>query len=322
MSLQRLGGHPGVLGQRPHRRVTGPRHEHRRAGAVLGVMGQRAMPQLVQRGASGGLGEQGGGLLIAEPGVAVLVEVGRRELDPGLAVGDEQRAGLAALQQTGQEPRGPGLPDDGVDGAALAADLGAAVGQVEVLDVQGEHLGRAGGGLVEHAPHGALAEADVLTGEQLLDVGAVQGAGAVRPRLAAPQHPRRVGGDPSLLLPVGRCGPDGVEGEVPPGRRAVAPLLAEPFSELPGVDVRGGSGAEAGGGLAENLAVDAAGACLLGAAQGGEVGVDGLAEGDVAGGRAEAVDGRCHATHVIRANDIFSLVTRIVSCGNAFPRRV
>jgi hypothetical protein len=35
--LQRLRGHPGVLRQRPRRRVAGPGHQHRRAGSVLGT---------------------------------------------------------------------------------------------------------------------------------------------------------------------------------------------------------------------------------------------------------------------------------------------
>ena len=43
--------------------------------------------------------------------------------------------------------------------------------------------------------------------------------------------------------------------------------------------VRRGARAELGGQAAENLAVSAAGAGLLGAAQRGEVGVDGAAEG-------------------------------------------
>jgi hypothetical protein len=42
-----------------------------------------------------------------------------------------------------------GLPDNDVDRAALAADLRAAVGQVEVLDVEREDLGRAAGGWLQ-----------------------------------------------------------------------------------------------------------------------------------------------------------------------------
>ena len=109
---ERLGRDPRVLGQRPDRRVTGAGHQHRRPGAVLGVVGERTVPELVQRRAAGGLGEQGGGLLVAEPGPAGVVKVGGGQLDPGLPLGDEHRAGLAALQQPGQEPGRAGLPDD------------------------------------------------------------------------------------------------------------------------------------------------------------------------------------------------------------------
>ena len=165
--------------------MAGAGHQHRRPGAVLGVVGQRGVPELVQGRAAGGLLEQGLGLLVGQPGPAGGVEVGRGQLHPGLALGEEHRAGLAALEQPGQEPGRAGLPDDDVDRAAFAADPGPPVGQVQVLDVEREHLGRAGGGLVQHPPQGALAEADVLAGEQLLDLGAGQGPGAVRPRLAA-----------------------------------------------------------------------------------------------------------------------------------------
>ena len=60
-----------------------------------------------------------------------------------------RRAGLAALQQPRQQPGGAGLPDDDVDRAALAADPGAAVGQVQVPDVEREDLGRPCSGLVQ-----------------------------------------------------------------------------------------------------------------------------------------------------------------------------
>ena len=221
---ERLGRHSRVLGQRPDRGVAGAGHQHRRPGAVLGVVGQRGVPELVQGRAAGGLREQRLGLLVAEPGAAVLVQVGRGELHPGLPLGHEHRAGLAAFEQARQQPGGAGLPDDDVDGAALAADPARAVRQVQVLDVEREHLGRPGGGLVQHPPERPLAQADVLAGEQLVDLAAGQGAGAVGPRLAALEHPGRVGGEPALPLPVRRGGPDGIEGDVPRGRRPVGPL--------------------------------------------------------------------------------------------------
>lgn len=50
---QRLSGHLGVLGQRPHRRVPGAGLEHHYRRAVLGVVGERRVPQLVQRRPAG-----------------------------------------------------------------------------------------------------------------------------------------------------------------------------------------------------------------------------------------------------------------------------
>jgi hypothetical protein len=92
-------------------------------------------PELVQGRAAGGLGEQRLGLLVAESGAPVLVQVGRGELYPRLPLGHEHRACLAAFEQARQQARCAGLPDDDVDGTALAADPRAAVGQVQVLDV-------------------------------------------------------------------------------------------------------------------------------------------------------------------------------------------
>jgi hypothetical protein len=48
--------------------------------------------------------------------------------------------------------------------AALGADRGAAGVQVEVFDVQRQHLARTGGGLVEHPPQGLLPQRHVPGG--------------------------------------------------------------------------------------------------------------------------------------------------------------
>jgi hypothetical protein len=74
-------------------------------------------------------------------------------------------------------------------------------------------------------------------------------------------------------------------------------LDAEPGGEPLGVDVRGVVGAELGHDPAEDTAVRAAGAGLLGSGQRGEVGIDGAAEGDVTSGVGDAVD-RCHSLGV------------------------
>ena len=47
-----------------------------------------------------------------------------------------------------------GLPDDGIDGAALAPYRGLPVAQVQVLDVAREHLGGPRGRPIEHPPEG------------------------------------------------------------------------------------------------------------------------------------------------------------------------
>jgi len=72
VALQRFRAHPGVLGEGSHRRVTGVGHEHRRAGAVLSVVGERRVAELQGSATGRGL-EDGFRLLVVEPGVAVLV---------------------------------------------------------------------------------------------------------------------------------------------------------------------------------------------------------------------------------------------------------
>src|SRR5262245_55403053 len=112
------------------------------------------MAELVERPRSavlarGGLFEDLGRTSVREARLpAGPVDVAWRECHAGLAVGEEQRAGLAARQQPRQQPGRPGLPDDDVDRAAFADDGRLPVGEVEVLDVQAEDLSGPRGGLV------------------------------------------------------------------------------------------------------------------------------------------------------------------------------
>ena len=65
-------------------------------GAVLGVVGGRGVPKLMQCRAVGGLREQRLCLLVGQLGTAVLVQVGRGQRHPSPALGDEHWTGLAA----------------------------------------------------------------------------------------------------------------------------------------------------------------------------------------------------------------------------------
>jgi len=114
---------------------------------IASVACRNLLTRLGRRLSLAGL-EQVLGLPLGQPRPAARrVDVAWRQLDAGPAVGQEHRASLAALQKQ-RQAGGAGLADDDVDGAALAAHLGLAVGQVEVLDVQAEHLGRARRGQV------------------------------------------------------------------------------------------------------------------------------------------------------------------------------
>jgi hypothetical protein len=57
-----LGRGPGVAREAGDARVAALGHQHRRAGTVLRIMGQRRVPQLVQGGPVGSGAEQRGGL--------------------------------------------------------------------------------------------------------------------------------------------------------------------------------------------------------------------------------------------------------------------
>src|SRR5436190_607027 len=70
----------------------------------------------------------------------------------GSAFGAKQWSGAAAMEVAGEEQRAAAAPDDPVGVAAFDGDAGAAVVEVAVFDVEGEHFAGAAGGFVEHAP--------------------------------------------------------------------------------------------------------------------------------------------------------------------------
>lgn len=82
------------------------------------------------------------------------------------------RAGGPAAQQAWQEAGGAGGPVDVLDRAALGADAAAPELQVQVLDVEGQELLGAGGGLIQHPPQHPLAQAVPVAGEQLVQADA------------------------------------------------------------------------------------------------------------------------------------------------------
>ncbi len=125
----------------------------------------------------------------------------------------------SSVQQVGQKPGRAGLPDDDVDRAALAPLPWRAGWEVQVPDVEREHLGRPGGSLVQHPPQRPLAQADVLAVTSWPTSPTGRGASAVGPRLAPGQHPGEVGGEPTVpAASMPQAGPDGIT-----SRRCMAP---------------------------------------------------------------------------------------------------
>jgi len=82
---------------------------------------------------------------------------------------------------------------DPLDRAALGDDLGALVGEVEVVDVEIEGLAGAGGGLIQQRPQRLVPQPQVAAVPQRLELGAAQGAGAVWALAAADQTGGGVG---------------------------------------------------------------------------------------------------------------------------------
>lgn len=71
-------------------------------------------------------------------------------------VGEEDRSAFSVPEEAWKEPGGLRLPADQLGRSTLADDHGAAVGEVQVLDVQSEDLVCSGGGFVEEPPEGLL----------------------------------------------------------------------------------------------------------------------------------------------------------------------
>jgi hypothetical protein len=130
-------------------------HDQLEGGALLPERGGGRVPELVQVPSglpvaeAGVVVEQDAGAVVAEAGPAC---IGTQVLGPGHpgrdgpALGEEQRAAGAPVDQAGQEAGGAGGPVHVLDRPALGADLGAVPLQVEHFDVQRQELCGAGGG--------------------------------------------------------------------------------------------------------------------------------------------------------------------------------
>ncbi len=199
--------------------MPGPGEQHRGAGAVLGLVGQQRVPELVQGPAvrhlellrrRARIGEGPGrelegliGTAVGQPGPAgdgAQVPAGDRAGGP--AQGEEHRALAAAGQQPGQQKGGAGLPVHPVGGAALGDDAVALAGHVEVGDVQAEDLLGAGGGLVQHPPQRLIPQRHVQLPDRG-DLRAGQRPGGVDRDLRPGPARGRVGGHPAGLRPPG-----------------------------------------------------------------------------------------------------------------------
>ena len=155
----RVKGGLGVDRQAGQAGVPALAHQHREPDACFGEVGEPGVAELVQGPAAAGRGEYLGGSPVGQPDPAGGgVEVGQSWLAGGCGgdVGEEQRAGAPAVQVSGQQPGGLGLPADDLGPAALADYHGAPGSQVQIGDVEGEDLAGAGGGLIQQPPQGLL----------------------------------------------------------------------------------------------------------------------------------------------------------------------
>lgn len=81
----------------------------------------------------------------------------------------EHRAGTAAGDQARQQPRAPGPEEQLVRVAALRSRAGTLACDVDLLDVQAQHLVCARRRLKQQPPQRALAQRDVVTFPQPLE---------------------------------------------------------------------------------------------------------------------------------------------------------
>ena len=123
----RLGAGPGVAFQGADRGVPGAGQQHRGVGAILGLMGEGAVAQLVQR-PPGRLLEQVDGASIGQAAAtADRVQIAGRDGTGRCSVGQEHRAAGPAGDQAAQESGGAGLPVDPLYCPALGGHSGALV---------------------------------------------------------------------------------------------------------------------------------------------------------------------------------------------------
>jgi hypothetical protein len=142
--------------------------------------------------------------------------------EPGLALGQEQRAGPSSLEEPGKQSGRGGMPHDDFGRTALVPHPALVDGHVEVGHVEGEDLVDPGRRLGEHAPQGLVPQADVAPSQEPLHLSPGQGSGAIRRTPAPAEALGGVSIQPSLVGPVPGSRAQGVEVAVPGRRRCSA----------------------------------------------------------------------------------------------------
>lgn len=130
----------------------------------LAEVGGRGVAKLVQSQPITVVGEQDPDAIVAQADplgfpADVLEVSGHAAVRAGPVVVQEQRPAFTSDDQAGQQMGGIGALGDPHSVAALGGDLGLLVGQVQILDVQGEHgagsargLDRSGSVSLPYAP--------------------------------------------------------------------------------------------------------------------------------------------------------------------------
>lgn len=198
--------------------MTGLGHQKDGADALLAEVSEGAVPELVQRGATAGVGEDLGGTAVGQPSTSSRgVEVGQCDgpAGRGWPLGEEQRPTDSPGDDLGQEPCAAAGEVDHVGVAAFAADDGSASGGVQVLDIEVEDLVGSGGAFVEEAPEAAVADGGISGGEEPVEVLLRQGLAVVLRAAAAFKGAGEVVavGDPVVPLAEGCEGAQ--RGDVP-----------------------------------------------------------------------------------------------------------
>ena len=220
------------------RRVAALGHQQREPDVGLGEVRDRRVSQLMQRPPARRCAEQLLRAAVGQPRPPRHRTQIRGRRHPRWrrpAIRQEQRATRPPRDQTRQQSRGAGLQVQPLDIAGLGPHASALVLQLEILDVQRQHLPGPRRGLIQQPPQRLLAHRDVITTPEPLELHERDRPRPVRRLPPTRQHIGKRLAHPSLTRAESRERAQGRDVTIPRRRRATTPRPdCRPLELLPG----------------------------------------------------------------------------------------